>query len=103
MLKATHPRAGRARVAMMPMRLSPAASCATSDAACALPADTMVAAAVLHAATLMICSCTHQAKSHIKAILLAMITTLIYGITMHLPQIGLSGTALSRKYWQADL
>jgi hypothetical protein len=35
---------------MTPMRLSPAASCATSAAACALPAASSVAAAVLHAA-----------------------------------------------------
>lgn len=42
---------------MMPTRLSPAASCATSEAACALPAAIMVPAAVLHAATLTICSC----------------------------------------------
>ena len=56
MLKSTHPRAGRASVAMMPRRLSPAASCATSEAACALPEDSRDAAAVLHAATLTICS-----------------------------------------------
>ncbi len=79
MLKATHPRAGRARVAMMPTRLSPAASCATSDAACALPADAMVAAAVLHAATLMICSCTNSACVHATVVFSAIITTLVDG------------------------
>ena len=44
----------------MPNRLSPAARVATSFAACAFPAARRVAAAVLHAAALVICSCATQ-------------------------------------------
>lgn len=57
MLKATQPRAGRARSVRVPKRLSPAARVATSLAACALPAASRVAVAVLHDAALVIWSC----------------------------------------------
>ena len=56
MLKATQPRAGTARSVRVPKRLSLAARVATSFAACAFPAAIRVAAAVLHAAALVICS-----------------------------------------------
>lgn len=56
MLNATQPRAGKASSVSVPKRLSPAARVATSFAACAFPAASRVAAAVLHAAARVICS-----------------------------------------------
>jgi len=55
MLKATQPRAGRKRSAMVPRRASPAAICASSVAALALPADRRTAAAVGRASSWAAC------------------------------------------------
>lgn len=64
MLNATQPRAGRASSVSVPNRLSPAARVATSFAACAFPAASRVAAAVLHAAARVICSYSRRTWNH---------------------------------------
>ena len=58
----TQPTTGRKSVAMIWTRLSPAASCAISLAACALPAASSVAVAVLHAAARVMDSCVRGSQ-----------------------------------------